>query len=95
MASTSGAENIPVGSVDEGNAPPPVANPENEAEERVQVQARRYLEDNVVHVLLQGLQTLARERPENPADYLAMYLLQKNPNKNLTVEVPLNKTSAS
>jgi hypothetical protein len=75
---------------------PDAANVEmTDAEQRVQVQARRYLEDNVVHVLLQGLQTLARERPENPVDYLAMYLLQKNPNKNLTVEVPLNKTSAS
>jgi hypothetical protein len=59
------------------------------------VQARQYLEENVVHILLQGLKTLARERPENPVDYLAMYLLRKNPNKNVTVEVPLNKTSAA
>ena len=87
MASTSGAENADTLQETTG--------PQNDAEERVQVHARRYLEDNVVHVLLQGLQTLARERPENPVDYLAMYLLQKNPNKNLTVEVPLNKTSAS
>uniref|UniRef100_A0A7S1KWP3 Protein dpy-30 homolog n=1 Tax=Neobodo designis TaxID=312471 RepID=A0A7S1KWP3_NEODS len=87
MASTSGAENTDTLQETTG--------PQNDAEERVQVHARRYLEDNVVHVLLQGLQTLARERPENPVDYLAMYLLQKNPNKNLSVEVPLNKTSAS
>jgi hypothetical protein len=66
-----------------------------ESEQVVQVQARQYLEENVVHILLQGLKTLARERPENPVDYLAMYLLRKNPNKNVTVEVPLNKTSAA
>lgn len=67
----------------------------NEAERTVQLNARQYLEDNVVHVLLQGLKTLARERPENPVDFLAMYLLQKNPNRNLTVEVPLNKVTSA
>jgi hypothetical protein len=60
-----------------------------DVEKEVNVAARQYLEDNVVHVLLQGLKVLARERPENPADYLAMYLLKKNPNKNISVDVPL------
>lgn len=69
--------------------------PANEAERQVQVHARQYLEEHVVHLLLQGLKVLVRERPENPVDYLAMYLLKKNPNKSLTVEVPLNKTSAA
>lgn len=67
----------------------------NEAERTVQLNARQYLEDNVVHVLLQGMKTLARERPENPVDFLAMYLLQKNPNRNLTVEVPLTKVTSA
>ena len=54
--------------------------------------ARAYLEDNVVPVLLQGLKVLCRERPENPVDSLALYLLKRNPNKNITVEVPIEAT---
>ena len=59
------------------------------AEKQIRAGARAYLEENVVHVLLQGLKVIARERPANPVDALAMYLLKKNPNKSCTVEVPL------
>ena len=55
-----------------------------------QQSAREYLEENVLFTLLQGLKVLARERPENPVDALAMHLLKHNPNKSSTVEVPLN-----
>lgn len=51
--------------------------------------SREYLEDSVVPVLVQGLKVLVRERPENPVDYLAMYLLKHNPKSNVSVEVPV------
>jgi protein dpy-30 len=38
-------------------------------------------ESTVVPLLMQGLQTLCKERPEDPVEYLASYLLQHNPNK--------------
>ncbi|BBN13710.1 protein dpy-30 [Marchantia polymorpha subsp. ruderalis] len=40
---------------------------------------REYLDSTVVPLLLKGLQILAVERPENPVDYLAQYLILKNP----------------
>ena len=42
---------------------------------------RQYLESAVVPVLLQGMQTLVKERPNDPVEYLAAYLLKNNPNK--------------
>lgn len=40
---------------------------------------RQYLDQTVVPILLQALSTLAKERPSDPIDYLANYLLK---NKN-------------
>lgn len=40
---------------------------------------RQYLESSVVPLLMQGLQALCKERPDNPVEYLAMYLLKHNP----------------
>lgn len=40
---------------------------------------RQYLDQTVVPILLQALSTLAKERPADPIDYLANYLLK---NKN-------------
>ncbi|KAL6765473.1 protein dpy-30 [Haematococcus lacustris] len=40
---------------------------------------RHYLEGTVVPVLMQGLQAVCKERPENPVEYLAYYLLSHNP----------------
>jgi len=42
---------------------------------------REYLDETVVPLLLEGLQALARERPANPVEYLAAYLLKHNPQK--------------
>eukprot|EP00908_Phaeocystis_cordata_P016987 Transcript_28303.p5 GENE.Transcript_28303~~Transcript_28303.p5 ORF type:complete len:97 (+),score=51.23 Transcript_28303:319-609(+) len=42
---------------------------------------RTYLDSTVVPVLLQGLSALVKERPPNPVEYLATYLLQNNPQK--------------
>ena len=42
---------------------------------------RSYLDQTVVPVLLQGMADVAKERPENPIEYLANYLL-KHSNEN-------------
>ncbi|CAD6234642.1 GSCOCG00002031001-RA-CDS [Cotesia congregata] len=47
---------------------------------RVEIQSlptRQYLDQTVVPILLQALSSLAKERPEDPINYLANYL-QKN-----------------
>jgi len=43
---------------------------------------RAYLDETVVPILLQGLATLVKDRPENPIEYLAAYLLKNNPQKS-------------
>merc|ERR1711972_688062 len=40
---------------------------------------RTYLDSTVVPVLLQGLSALVKERPPNPVEFLATFLLQNNP----------------
>lgn len=37
---------------------------------------RAYLDQTIVPILLGGLSTLAKERPPNPIEYLAAYLLK-------------------
>lgn len=37
---------------------------------------RQYLDQTVVPILLQALSTLAKERPSNPIEYLANYLMR-------------------
>eukprot|EP00088_Acartia_fossae_P032125 TRINITY_DN32930_c0_g1_i1.p1 TRINITY_DN32930_c0_g1~~TRINITY_DN32930_c0_g1_i1.p1 ORF type:complete len:101 (+),score=15.66 TRINITY_DN32930_c0_g1_i1:37-339(+) len=37
---------------------------------------RQYLDQTVVPILLQGLSSLARERPKDPIEYLATYLIR-------------------
>ncbi|XP_002738020.1 protein dpy-30 homolog [Saccoglossus kowalevskii] len=37
---------------------------------------RAYLDQTVVPILLQAMSTLARERPPNPVEFLAAYLLK-------------------
>ncbi|KAG2492338.1 hypothetical protein HYH03_009288 [Edaphochlamys debaryana] len=43
---------------------------------------RQYLEATVVPVLMQGMQALCKERPDNPVEFLAYYLLSHNPQPN-------------
>ena len=42
---------------------------------------KQYLESTVVSLLCQGLAALVKERPDDPVEYLAAYLLKNNPNK--------------
>ncbi|XP_041839095.1 protein dpy-30 homolog [Melanotaenia boesemani] len=47
--------------------------------QKVDLQAlptRAYLDQTVVPILLQGLSVLAKERPPNPIEYLAAFLLK-------------------
>eukprot|EP00967_Tisochrysis_lutea_P109745 scaffold171016_cov21-Tisochrysis_lutea.AAC.1 len=39
-----------------------------------------HTEATVVPVVMQGMQAVSKERPENPVEYLAYYLLSHNPN---------------
>eukprot|EP00275_Glaucocystis_incrassata_P002050 EC124643.1.p1 GENE.EC124643.1~~EC124643.1.p1 ORF type:complete len:126 (+),score=13.83 EC124643.1:297-674(+) len=42
---------------------------------------RAYLDQTVVPLLVQGLGALAKERPGNPIEFLAAFLLKNNPQK--------------
>ncbi|GAQ85457.1 hypothetical protein KFL_002360090 [Klebsormidium nitens] len=54
---------------------------------------RAYLEATVVPLLLQGLQHTARERPDNPVEYLAAFLLKNNPQKPARISAPVAGSS--
>eukprot|EP00668_Euglena_longa_P034062 GGOE01043789.1.p3 GENE.GGOE01043789.1~~GGOE01043789.1.p3 ORF type:complete len:101 (-),score=43.12 GGOE01043789.1:304-561(-) len=43
------------------------------------VPPKKYLEETVVPTLLIGLSAMVKERPENPIDFLAAFLLRNNP----------------
>ena len=40
---------------------------------------RAYLDKTVVPILLQALSECAKERPQNPVEYVAKYLMEHNP----------------
>lgn len=42
---------------------------------------RSYLDQTVVPLLLHGLASLVRERPDDPVEYLAAFLLKNNPKR--------------
>ncbi|XP_024527031.1 set1 complex component sdc1-like isoform X2 [Selaginella moellendorffii] len=43
------------------------------------VPVRNYLEDNVVPLLMQGMQSLIVDRPPNPVGYLGEFLVRNDP----------------
>ena len=45
------------------------------------IPVREYLDSTVVPVVLQAMAAVARERPDDPVDYVAKYLLQHNPRR--------------
>ncbi|XP_035531771.1 protein dpy-30 homolog, partial [Morone saxatilis] len=52
---------------------------EKMSKQKVDLQAlptRAYLDQTVVPILLQGLSVLAKDRPPNPIEYLAAFLLK-------------------
>lgn len=42
---------------------------------------RQWLEQHIVPTIYQGMMAAAKERPEDPVEYLAAYLLEHNPKK--------------
>ncbi|CAM9355334.1 unnamed protein product, partial [Phaeothamnion confervicola] len=72
-------------------APMPMAKEEIESadrgaaaaiDQRLDVQSlpiRAYLDQTVVPILLDGMSALVKERPANPIDWLAAYLVKNNP----------------
>lgn len=55
------------------------SNAEKTSKQKVDLQSlptRAYLDQTVVPILLQGLAVLAKERPPNPIEFLAAYLLK-------------------
>jgi len=44
---------------------------------------RSYLDKHVMPTLLNGLQQLVRERPSDPVEFLAGYLLKNNPSRGM------------
>lgn len=50
--------------------------------------ARQYLDATVVPLLLHGLEALVADRPQDPVEYLAAYLLSNNPQRDATLPVP-------
>lgn len=53
---------------------------------------RNYLDKTVTPTLLEGLKTLVKERPHDPIEFLAYFLLIKNP---YTQNNKQNKTETS
>lgn len=52
------------------------------------VPTRQYLDSTVVPILLQGLGALAKDRPENPIEYLANFLLREKDRYNAENQNP-------
>lgn len=42
---------------------------------------RSYLDETVVPLLMQALASVSRERPEDPVDFVAHFLLKNNPRR--------------
>jgi len=56
------------------------------AQDKLNLQAlpiRAYLDQTVVPVLLDGMSALVKERPPNPVEWLATYLLKHNPQQSV------------
>lgn len=53
------------------------------------VPTRQYLDSTVVPILLQGLGALAKDRPENPIEYLANFLMREKDRYNVENQIPV------
>lgn len=65
--------------------------PEQQKKQRTDLQSlptKQYLDQTVAPILLQGLQILAKERPPDPINFLASYLLK---NKGRCDEQPISE----
>ncbi|KAG2386654.1 hypothetical protein C9374_002398 [Naegleria lovaniensis] len=51
------------------------------------VEGNTYIQDRLQSYLIEGLTKLAKEKPENPIDWLARWILDNNPNKPMVETV--------
>jgi len=56
---------------------------------------RAYLDSTVVPLLLQGMSALVRERPANPVEWLAHFLLANNPQTRAPAPAPAPAAAAA
>jgi len=69
------------------SAPTIVAATPNQPTPEVQsMPIRAYLDQTVVPLLLDGMSELVKERPSNPIEYLASYLIRHDPARAGTVQ---------
>ena len=52
-------------------------------EKLLSLPTRSYLDETVVPVMMQALAAVSRDRPEDPIDYVAHYLLKHNPKRQV------------
>ncbi|CAH0481559.1 unnamed protein product [Peronospora belbahrii] len=67
---------------DDGDEVKPAEPTAESVQDKAEVQAlpiRAYLDQTVVPILLQGMSALVKERPPNPIEWLASYLIKNNP----------------
>lgn len=57
------------------------AQPGSYREKLLQLNTRSYLDETVVPVMMQALAAVSRERPEDPIDYVAHFLMKHNPKR--------------
>ncbi|OEU16672.1 Dpy-30-domain-containing protein [Fragilariopsis cylindrus CCMP1102] len=78
---------LPVPAVKTESAPAAVAAPPAPAAavaptpEVQSMPIRAYLDQTVVPILLDGMSELVKERPANPIEYLAQYLMRHDPSR--------------
>ena len=56
-------------------------NKEGKQENLNNISIRAYLDKTVIHLVLQGMAEVAKERPENPIKYLADFLMKHSNEK--------------
>ena len=54
----------------------------DQASEIKQLPIKAYLDQQVMPLLLQALTKVSKEKPEDPIDFIAKYMLANNPEKN-------------
>ena len=57
------------------------ADKEGDSSELQNLPVRAYLDKTVVPILLQALAECSKERPQNPIEFIANYLLEHNPER--------------
>lgn len=51
---------------------------------------KAYIEATVLPLLLYGLEAVAKDRPRDPIEYLAAYLISNNPQREQPLPLPAN-----